>query len=163
MANTHHFWAKKHYFNSRAYLQLIIWVNKLRKKSPLLSKMLWQKPSSAHISGKCHLPSQYFAASTGQQNPPARSFLISQHVLQKPRNYLSECKSDPRKCQSTLSSFYSHSWCYWQGRCLCFSSNFSKSLPAVHLMTCKAVIRQWHTYKPLLLMTGAVLHHHHPI
>lgn len=125
--------------------------------------MLSQEPSSAHIPEKCHLPSPYFAASTGQQNPLAQSFLISQHVLQKRRNGFSEYKCDPRKCQSILSSFFSHSWCYWQGRCLCFFSNSSKSLPAVLLMTCKALIRQWHTYKPLFLMTGTELHHHHPI
>lgn len=78
--------------------------------------MLSQEPSSAHIPEKCHLPSPYFAASTGQQNPLAQSFLISQHVLQKRRNGFSEYKCDPRKCQSILSSFFSHSWCYWQDR-----------------------------------------------
>lgn len=56
VANTHHFWANKHYFNSRAYLQLIIWVNKPSKKSPLLSKCCGRSQAlhTSQRSVTCH-------------------------------------------------------------------------------------------------------------
>lgn len=56
MTNPHHFWAMKHYFNSTAYLQLIIWVNNLNKNTPLLSKCC-HRSQALHTSQKsvtCH-------------------------------------------------------------------------------------------------------------